>query len=88
MEINTAGSPIGKQDQFATAFGGLNYIVFHKSGKVTVEPLTLSEDSEERLQNNLLLFYTGLTHDANKILAEQSNNIVDKFDKLLTSGIL
>ena len=78
MEINKAGSPIGKQDQFATAFGGLNYIVFHKSGKVTVEPLTLSEDSEERLQNNLLLFYTGLTHDANKILAEQSNNIVDK----------
>lgn len=78
VEINKAGSPIGKQDQFATAFGGLNYIVFHKSGKVTVEPLTLSEDAEEKLQNNLMLFYTGLTHDANKILAEQSDNLVNK----------
>lgn len=84
VEINKAGSPIGKQDQFATAFGGLNYIVFHKSGKVTVEPLTLSEDDEGKLQNNLLLFYTGLTHDANKILAEQSKSIKNDEDVINT----
>ena len=76
VEINKAGSPIGKQDQFASAFGGLNFITFHKDGKVSVEPLVMPEGSEEKLQNNLLMFYTGLKHDANIILDEQSKNIV------------
>lgn len=82
VEINKAGSPIGKQDQFASAFGGLNFIEFHKNGKVTVEPLMIPDDGEERLQNNLMMFYTGLTHDANSILAEQSKNIASKEDKI------
>lgn len=82
VEINKAGSPIGKQDQFASAFGGLNFIAFHKDGKVTVEPLMISGDGEERLQNNLMMFYTGLTHDANKILSEQTKNIASKEDKI------
>ena len=82
VEINKAGSPIGKQDQFASAFGGLNFITFHKNGKVTVEPLMIPGDGEQRLQNNLMLFYTGLTHDANTILAEQSVNLVSKEDKI------
>lgn len=82
VEIDKAGSPIGKQDQFASAFGGLNFITFHKDGKVSVEPLLIPDDGEERLQNNLLMFYTGLTHDANQILSEQSKNIVQKEDKI------
>lgn len=82
VEINKAGSPIGKQDQFASAFGGLNFIVFHKNGKITVEPLLIPGDGEERLQNNLMMFYTGLTHDANKILSEQSKNVASKEDKI------
>lgn len=82
VEINKAGSPIGKQDQFASAFGGLNFITFHKDGKVTVEPLMIPGDGEERLQNNLMMFYTGLTHDANQILAEQSKNLASKEDKI------
>lgn len=82
VEINKAGSPIGKQDQFASAFGGLNFITFHKDGKVSVEPLVMPEGSEEKLQNNLLMFYTGLKHDANIILDEQSKNIVSKEDKI------
>lgn len=82
IEITKAGSPIGKQDQFASAFGGLNFIVFNKDGKVTVQPLLIPGDGESRLQNNLLMFYTGLTHDANQILAEQSQNIINKDDKI------
>ena len=82
VEIYKAGSPIGKQDQFASAFGGLNYIEFHKNGKVTVEPLMIPNDGEDVLQSNLLLFYTGLTHDANTILAEQSKNLVSNDDKI------
>lgn len=75
IEINKVGSPIGKQDQFASAFGGLNFITFHKNGKVTVEPVTIPNNKEQELENNLLLFYTGLTHDANVILKEQTQNI-------------
>ena len=82
VEITKAGSPIGKQDQFASAFGGLNFITFHKDGKVTVEPLTIPGNGEERLQNNLMLFFTGLTHDANAILAEQTKNVASKEDKI------
>ncbi len=82
VEINKAGSPIGKQDQFATAFGGLNFIEFHKNGKVTIEPLMMPDNAEETLQNNLMMFYTGLTHDANSILSEQSKNIVSVETKI------
>lgn len=88
VEINKAGSPIGKQDQFASAFGGLNFIEFHKNGKVTVEPIMMPDDGEERLQKNLMMFYTGLTHDANEILAEQSKNIVSKEDKIKSQMLL
>lgn len=82
IEIKDAGSPIGKQDQFASAFGGLNYISFEKSGKVLVEPLVLPGDSVEKMQNNLLLFYTGLTHNANEILEDQSKHIKSDIDKI------
>lgn len=82
VEINKAKSPIGKQDQFASAFGGLNFITFQKDGKVVVEPLVIPNDGEERLERNLMMFYTGLTHDANSILSEQSKNIISKEDKI------
>lgn len=82
VEINKAGSPIGKQDQFASAFGGLNFISFQKDRKVMVEPLLIPGDGEEKMQNNIMMFYTGLTHDANQILFEQSKNIVSKEDKI------
>lgn len=47
VDINKAGSPIGKQDQFASAFGGFNFIAFHKDGKVTVEPLMIPGDGSK-----------------------------------------
>ena len=85
VEIEKLGAPIGKQDQYAAAFGGLNFISFHQDDTVSVEPVITRKDTIQRLQENLVMFYTGLTHDANAILAEQRQNIgqVDKAKNLL-----
>lgn len=78
VEINKLGNPIGKQDQYAAAFGGLNFITFHRDETVSVEPLITNVETVKELQNNLLMVYTGITHDANKILTEQKKNISKK----------
>lgn len=75
VEINKLGNPIGKQDQYAAAFGGLNFISFHKDDTVSVEPVVTKSETLKRLQDNLVMFYTGLTHDANKILIQQKCNL-------------
>lgn len=75
VEIERLGNPIGKQDQYAVACGGLNYISFNKDDTVTVEPVIMKQETKKLLQDNIIFFYTGLTHDANKILAEQKRNI-------------
>jgi len=75
VEIRQLGHPIGKQDQYAAAFGGLNFIEFHPDETVSVCPIILHGDTLRKLQANLVMFYTGLKHDANKILAEQQKNI-------------
>jgi D-glycero-alpha-D-manno-heptose-7-phosphate kinase len=75
VEIGKLGNPIGKQDQYAAAFGGLNFILFHQDDTVSVEPVITRAETVSRLQDNLMMFYTGLTHDANVILAEQKKNI-------------
>lgn len=80
VEIEKIGSPIGKQDQYAAAFGGLNFISFHQDDTVSVEPVITMAETLHNLQENLVMFYTGITHDANKILAEQKKNIT-KQDK-------
>lgn len=75
VEIEKLGAPIGKQDQYAAAFGGLNFISFHSDDTVSVEPLIVKGQTLKLLQENLAMFYTGRTHDANRILAEQKRNI-------------
>ena len=75
VEIERLGSPIGKQDQYAAAYGGLNFIRFNKDGSVSVEPVMMKAETYKRLQNNLLMFYTGITRSANSILSEQKKNI-------------
>ncbi|MFG6357723.1 MAG: GHMP kinase [Acetatifactor sp.] len=75
VEIDKLGAPIGKQDQYAVSYGGLNYIRFHKDDTVSVEPVIAKGDTIRKLQENIVMFYTGLTHNANKILAEQKQNI-------------
>lgn len=90
VEIEKLGAPIGKQDQYAAAFGGLNFIRFHKDDLVSVEPVITKEETLKKLQENLVMFYTGLVHDANQILAEQKKTISDmeKVKNLLQMCVL
>ncbi len=82
IEIEDLKEPIGKQDQYACACGGLNYIEFNKDGTVDVEKLYLKTDAFHLLENNLLMFYTGKTRSAGAILSEQKKNIEDDEAKI------
>ena len=86
LEIEKLGEPIGKQDQYGTAVGGLKFIRFKSDESVEVEPLAVSRQTLSALEENLLLFYTGLTHSAGEILQEQSKNVSgeeQKFQNLI-----
>lgn len=84
MEIDILKEPIGKQDQYAAAFGGLNIFRFNANETVTVEPLYLKQDVYQQLQDNLVLFYIGNARKASDILVEQKDNMAkaDKFSVL------
>ena len=71
---NVLGRPIGKQDEYASAFGGLNFISFHKDGSTHVESLKLDPDLVRELQSSLLLFFTGASHHSWTILEEQETS--------------
>ena len=75
VEIDKLGEPIGKQDQFAAAFGGLRFYEFHQNGFVSVEPIVMSPESYRILEDNILMFYLGGVHSASSILKEQGQNI-------------
>jgi len=74
VEIELLREPIGKQDQYACACGGLNFIEFQPGGAVNVDRVFLNTGSYQKLENNLLMFYTGQTRAAGDILAEQKKN--------------
>ena len=76
IEINKCNEPIGKQDQYAAAFGGFNAFTFTPD-HVDVNSVTVSSDVIHQLDSNLLLFYTGIKRNASDILSQQSKNIVD-----------
>ncbi len=75
IEIKRLNKPIGVQDQYISAFGGLRFIEFHTDGSIQVEPLALDGLVKRRLNENLLIFFTGITRQADTILAEQQVNI-------------
>ncbi|MFN7925454.1 MAG: galactokinase [Bryobacteraceae bacterium] len=74
IEIEVLGRPIGKQDHYAAAYGGFNYFKFLPSGGVAVEQQRFESDGLERLFGSLMLFWTGLTRDAGRVLVEQQRN--------------
>lgn len=78
IEIKQLGEPIGKQDQYAAAYGGLNKLEFFSSGEVRVTPIHLTDDVSQTLQNNLLMFYLGNQRKSSVILAEQKINLRSK----------
>src|SRR3984893_2898343 len=71
---NVLRKPVGKQDEYASAFGGLNFISFHQDGTTHVEPLNLEPGLVRELQSNLLLFFTGASHHSWTILEEQEKS--------------
>ena len=77
IEIDRCGKPIGKQDQYIAAYGGIRDIRFGPGDQVTAEELVLSAAGRRDLQRHLMLFYTGVTRSADTILAEQTANIKD-----------
>jgi D-glycero-alpha-D-manno-heptose-7-phosphate kinase len=71
IEIDRLGEPVGKQDQYAAALGGVTCFTFHKDNKVTALPLNLSMQTMFKLEDNLLLFFTGFSRSASGILKDQ-----------------
>ncbi len=79
IERDILRSPIGIQDQYIAAYGGFRFMEFKTNGEVTVSPnLSLDASTVRRLNDNLLLFFTGITRQADNILAEQKTNINDR----------
>ena len=82
VEIDLLKEPIGKQDQYACACGGLNFIEFKKNGQVSIEKIHLSQDTYEKLQKKLLMFYTGKSRKSRDILKKQKKNTAEDPHKI------
>jgi D-glycero-alpha-D-manno-heptose-7-phosphate kinase len=82
IEIDVLNEPIGKQDQYAAAFGGLNLLCFKPGGDVTVEPVRLRNGALSELFGQILMFWTGHQRDTSSVLAEQKQNTANKSDFL------
>jgi D-glycero-alpha-D-manno-heptose-7-phosphate kinase len=78
VEIEVLKQPVGKQDPYAAAFGGLNLFQFYPGGGVTVEPQRISNGMLDDLFDHLLMFWTGLRRDASTVLSEQRQNVEAK----------
>lgn len=86
IEIKKLNEPIGKQDQYAAAFGGLNIIRFNSNEGVDIEPIILKNKDYNKLQDNLLLFFTGKTRKASEVLEAQKRNVQNnnsKFESMI-----
>jgi len=85
IEIDQVGEPIGKQDQYASAYGGLKIIDINRQGDVTVSPLHMTDNTRHELEDNLLLFFTGYSRSTANVL-NLTRQYVD-VDETLGDGI-
>ena len=83
IEIDILGKPIGKQDQYIAAYGGLRHFRFFGNGGVETMRIALDESATQQLCESLLLFYTGTTRKASNVLSEQKSNIESKMALLV-----
>jgi len=74
IEIDICGKPIGKQDQYIAAYGGMRYLQFNPDHTVLLDPVICTRETKQKLQERLLLFYTGITRSSDDILSEQKRN--------------
>ncbi|GMV37939.1 MAG: dehydrogenase [Fimbriimonadales bacterium] len=82
VEIDILGKPIGKQDQYIAAYGGVREFVFNQDDTVSVSRLFLEGDRWQRLGEYIMLFFTGITRQSSTILSKQKQNIEKKMDAL------
>ncbi len=82
LEIDLVGEPIGKQDQYAAAFGGFNVFQFNMNGTVDARPVLIDYKVRSTLEQNMLVFFMGLTRDASSVLTQQKANIAKKMETL------
>jgi D-glycero-alpha-D-manno-heptose-7-phosphate kinase len=83
LEINKLGEPIGKQDQYIAAFGGVTCFTFNQDDSVEARPLGLPMSALFNLEDNLLLFFTGFSRSAADILADQKQRTENHDDEML-----
>lgn len=83
IEIGVLGKPIGKQDQYIAAYGGLRHFRFYGNEDVDVSSINIDEGARQRLCESLLLFYTGSTRKSSDVLSEQRSNIASKMPLLI-----
>lgn len=83
IELDLLNDPIGKQDQYIAAYGGLTCFTFRKDGKVEAAPLKVSTETLYNLEDNLLLFFTGYSRSASSILKVQDDQSKKKADDML-----
>ena len=86
IEINKLGKPVGKQDQYTAAFGGITSFRFHKDEQVEASPLNISMNTLFDLEDNLLLFFTGFSRSAGSILKDQ-NSRTQKSDQEMLKNL-
>lgn len=79
IEINTLKQPIGKQDQYFAAYGGLNYFKFNSDGTVHKKKVNISKKIHNELESNLICFYTNISRNSSSILKKQQNNLSKNF---------
>ncbi len=82
LEIERLAEPIGKQDQYIAAYGGIEHIRFNPDETVLVEPVKCPEETKQRLQNSLLLLFTGKRRNASDVLRVQQERTPDAMDSL------
>jgi len=82
IEIDTLKRPIGIQDQYIAAYGGLRFLEFLPNGQVTAQKIKLSSEAQRALNNSFMLFYTGMSRDSSSILKEQVGNLKDRLSEL------
>jgi D-glycero-alpha-D-manno-heptose-7-phosphate kinase len=75
LEIDVLNEPIGKQDQYIAAYGGISAMTFHPGGEVDVERLAMRDDLVDELEANLVIYYSGIERSASAVLTEQAKTI-------------
>lgn len=83
IEMNRLHEPIGKQDQYIAAYGGITCMNFHKDGYVWVDPLQISKETMYNLEDNLILFFTGFSRAAGSILDEQNKKSKEHDEEMI-----